>query len=51
VLADSGHDLGDVLSLSLAWGAAVLSRRRHATIQIERADTDDACVLTPEHVV
>jgi len=28
LLADSGHNLGDVLSLSLAWGAAVLSRRR-----------------------
>ena len=26
--ADAGHNLGDVLSLSLAWGAAVLSRRR-----------------------
>jgi Co/Zn/Cd efflux system component len=25
VLADSGHNLGDVLSLSLAWGAAVLT--------------------------
>jgi len=24
---------------------------QHATIQIELADTDDACVLTPEHVV
>jgi len=28
LLADAGHNLGDVLSLSLAWGAAVLSRRR-----------------------
>jgi cobalt-zinc-cadmium efflux system protein len=27
LLADAGHNLGDVLSLSLAWGAAVLSRR------------------------
>ena len=23
----------------------------HATIQIELADTDEACALTPEHVV
>jgi hypothetical protein len=23
----------------------------HTTIQIELADTDEACVLTPEHVV
>jgi hypothetical protein len=50
LLADSGHNLGDVLSLSLAWGAAVLSRR-HTTIQIELADTDEACVPTREHVV
>jgi cobalt-zinc-cadmium efflux system protein len=28
LLADAGHNLGDVLSLSLAWGAAVLSRHR-----------------------
>jgi cobalt-zinc-cadmium efflux system protein len=28
LLADAGHNLGDVLTLSLAWGAAVLSRRR-----------------------
>jgi cobalt-zinc-cadmium efflux system protein len=28
LLADAGHNLSDVLSLSLAWGAAVLSRRR-----------------------
>jgi cobalt-zinc-cadmium efflux system protein len=28
LIADAGHNLGDVLSLSLAWGAAVLSRRR-----------------------
>jgi len=28
LLADAGHNLGDVLSLSLAWGAAMLSRRR-----------------------
>ena len=28
LLADAGHNLGDVLSLSLAWGAALLSRRR-----------------------
>jgi cobalt-zinc-cadmium efflux system protein len=27
LLADSGHNLGDVLGLSLSWGAAVLSRR------------------------
>jgi hypothetical protein len=51
VLADSGHNLGDVLSLSLACGAAVLSRRRYTTIQIELTDIDEACVLTPEHVV
>lgn len=28
LLADAGHNSGDVLSLALAWGAAVLSRRR-----------------------
>src|SRR6516225_7349165 len=28
LIADAGHNLGDVLCLSLAWGAAVLSRRR-----------------------
>ncbi len=28
LLADSGHNLGDVLGLSLSWGAAVLSRRQ-----------------------
>jgi cobalt-zinc-cadmium efflux system protein len=28
LLADAGHNLTDVLSLSLSWGAAVLSRRR-----------------------
>src|SRR5438876_10200583 len=28
LLADAGHNLSDVLSLSLSWGAAVLSRRR-----------------------
>jgi len=28
LIADAGHNLGDVLSLSLAWGAAILSRRR-----------------------
>jgi cobalt-zinc-cadmium efflux system protein len=28
LIADAGHNLGDVLSLSLAWGAAVLGRRR-----------------------
>ena len=27
LLSDAGHNLGDVLSLILAWGAAVLSRR------------------------
>ncbi|MBI1213101.1 MAG: cation diffusion facilitator family transporter [Alphaproteobacteria bacterium] len=27
LLSDAGHNLGDVLSLVLAWGAAVLSRR------------------------
>jgi len=27
LLADAGHNLGDVLALGLAWGAAVLSRR------------------------
>jgi hypothetical protein len=43
LLADSGHNLGDVLSLSLAGGAAVLSRRRHTTIQIELADIRPAC--------
>jgi cobalt-zinc-cadmium efflux system protein len=28
LLADAGHNLGDVLALALAWGAAMLSRRR-----------------------
>src|SRR5712671_4325174 len=28
LLADAGHNLSDVLGLSLSWGAAVLSRRR-----------------------
>jgi cobalt-zinc-cadmium efflux system protein len=28
LLADAGHNLGDVLGLSLAWAAAVLSQRR-----------------------
>src|SRR5258708_7195378 len=28
LLADSGHNLGDVLGLSLSWGATVLSRRQ-----------------------
>src|SRR5438128_6467406 len=28
LLADAGHNLSDVLSVSLSWGAAVLSRRR-----------------------
>jgi cobalt-zinc-cadmium efflux system protein len=27
LLADAGHNLGDVLGLSLSWGAAILSRR------------------------
>jgi cobalt-zinc-cadmium efflux system protein len=31
LLADAGHNLGDVLSLSLSWGAAVLSRRQPST--------------------
>src|SRR5205807_617373 len=28
LLADAGHNLGDVLGLGLSWGAAVLSRRQ-----------------------
>jgi len=28
LLADAGHNLGDVLGLGLSWGAALLSRRR-----------------------
>jgi cobalt-zinc-cadmium efflux system protein len=28
LLADAGHNLGDVLSLSMSWGAAMLSRRQ-----------------------
>jgi cobalt-zinc-cadmium efflux system protein len=28
LVADAGHNLGDVLGLSLSWGAAVLSRRQ-----------------------
>src|SRR6516225_3744189 len=31
LLADAGHNLGDVLGLGLAWGAAVLSRRQPST--------------------
>ena len=30
LLADAGHNLGDVLGLATAWGASVLSRRRPA---------------------
>ena len=28
LLADAGHNLGDVLALALSWGAAMLSRRQ-----------------------
>src|ERR1700730_18780012 len=28
LLADAGHNLGDVLGLAIAWGAIVLARRR-----------------------
>ncbi len=28
LLADAGHNLGDVLGLAMSWGAAVLSRRQ-----------------------
>ena len=28
LLADAGHNLGDVLGLALSWGAAVLGRRQ-----------------------
>src|SRR5258708_105155 len=28
LLADAGHNLGDVLGLAIAWGASVLARRR-----------------------
>ena len=28
LLADAGHNLGDVLGLGLAWGAAILSQRQ-----------------------
>src|SRR3981189_143113 len=28
LLADAGHNLGDVLALGLSWGGAMLSRRR-----------------------
>src|ERR1700720_4414058 len=28
LLADAGHNLGDVLALGLSWGAAMLSRRQ-----------------------
>src|SRR6476646_4884858 len=28
LLADAGHNLGDVLGLALSWGAALLSRRQ-----------------------
>ena len=30
LIADAGHNLGDVLGLAIAWGAAVLSQRRPA---------------------
>src|SRR3981189_1398022 len=30
LLADAGHNLGDVLGLVMAWGAATLGRRRPA---------------------
>ncbi|MBV9154492.1 MAG: cation transporter [Alphaproteobacteria bacterium] len=30
LLADAGHNLGDVLALAAAWGAAILGRRRPA---------------------
>src|ERR1700675_3255026 len=30
LLADAGHNLGDVLGLALSWGAAVLSRRQRS---------------------
>ena len=32
LLADAGHNLGDVLSLSLAWGAAVPVSYTHLTL-------------------
>lgn len=31
LLADAGHNFGDVLGLAVAWGAAMLSRRRPTT--------------------
>ena len=46
----AGHP-GDAVLNGMARAAAPRFGIQHATIQIELADTDEACVLTPEHVV
>ena len=45
-----GHP-GDVMLNGIAQQLHHRFGIHHATIQIELADTDEACVLTPEHVV
>src|SRR6516164_7670577 len=47
LIADAGHNLGDVLSLSLAWGAAVLSRRRPPGQRGHRPEANSRAV-TPQ---
>ena len=38
LLADAGHNLGDVLGLALSWGAAILSRRSRAVVSPTGSD-------------
>jgi cobalt-zinc-cadmium efflux system protein len=45
-----GHP-GDAMLSALAEQLHHRFGIHHATIQIELADTDEACVLTPEHIV
>lgn len=46
----SGHP-GDAVLNSVAQQLHESFGIQHATIQIELADTDEACILTPEHIV
>src|SRR5689334_2531391 len=46
----SGHP-GDAVLNSVAQQLHETFGIQHATIQIELADTDEACILTPEHIV
>jgi cobalt-zinc-cadmium efflux system protein len=46
----AGHP-GDAVLNALVEQLHQIFRIQHATIQIELADTDEACALTPEHVV